>query len=1218
MSKTDGSFESIRQAIQLLWPEEERLNLAVNATAEMLVLSLPSDVAAFAVLNGHPREDFQQAYSSFKQLYRQNSKSWDARTLSFVLCRLTDRAEDDRFYASLENDPLFCRKYVIRAYESVAAQRDELLRLPFFPIRTPEQGSLQRPRSAQDLLQAAGVPAEFSRDLIESGRRGAEGIASDLRQGRPDLPDRVRQPRAGNLAITKPRATSRLVSLTAEGFRAYRDKQTFDLDASVVVLYGPNGLGKTSFFDALDYASTGRIGRLCRTRRSQAEFSRLATHLDKTPGTGSVDLAVRSGEVGSTETTWNLQRSTGDWSHAWIDGQQVERKTVINRLTQANWVDSTPRQQNLESLFRATHLFGQGEQELLTEFQKGSVIPETFISEMLALQDYSQGISKVGDVISTLADFRASADLDLAQMRAERAELDASIEDAEGPDPHSSAIDGLVSNLRELLLASATTHDPLPESLTSAAYTSWSEVLSARTRALKERIALSERLLAQLPDFRRLAKESAEVQSMIDKFDRQLEEGSKEHAAISRHQENDLQALVALETQQRALEQRRQDLRSVSQAMADIRDLSRQVSNLYTERDKQLLLRVDLDATLLVAESQLSTLLAASAAAQRSVASLRADVAVLVPLIEDLPSFSRDLSVLADVAKSRSSAQAEYQALEERRQRAESALQEARRVRELFLLDYERALSDQADLERLLDSIQGHIHSHSCPLCGSAFDSVSELLARVRQNRESRATHNETTITYQRLLAAESQAAEEHRVLLAEWSEIKRRTDELSTLETGTSERLNRFRVRLPMDLAGVKEPDELNQLLTTRLLQLRERLASSEEAAEAASRDLKELQTVNADNIARRKALQERIGALERDALEPSDRVTRLNSHIERVLSSANEPEQFVKTELAEIDDSLTKTAQSLEQLRASQAGRKQLEADLSGRSDSVTSARKSAVTRLSELGEAISLFRQDLRALDIPIEGDENSLRAVVQQESGKVDALQRAAAKTAVILDVLRTREKRLLSDEKKRQRETLSAKMAATEQLLQNVLGGASLCSSIANLLERERQGAVERHIAAYGPMITLIQQRLRSVYGFGGVQLEATGGEAKVRVEWRSESVQVPPTDFFSDSQRQILMLSIFMAGGLRQNWSGFAPVLLDDPVTHFDDLNAYGFVELVRGIVATAPGEWQFIVSTCEQRLFDLMRQKFSRLSSGANFYEFLGMTDKGPIVERR
>jgi hypothetical protein len=80
-----------------------------------------------------------------------------------------------------------------------------------------------------------------------------------------------------------------------------------------------------------------------------------------------------------------------------------------------------------------------------------------------------------------------------------------------------------------------------------------------------------------------------------------------------------------------------------------------------------------------------------------------------------------------------------------------------------------------------------------------------------------------------------------------------------------------------------------------------------------------------------------------------------------------------------------------------------------------------------------------------------------------------------------------------------------------------------------LLQGERQSAIKKHLAAYGPMITKIQQRLRSVYGFEGFELEAHGGQAIVHVEWRNKRVQVAPTDFFSDSQKQILMLSIFFS-----------------------------------------------------------------------------------------
>ena len=54
----------------------------------------------------------------------------------------------------------------------------------------------------------------------------------------------------------------RLQSLDLSGFRGFAQRQEFDLDADAVVVIGANGHGKTSLFDGILWALSGRIPRL--------------------------------------------------------------------------------------------------------------------------------------------------------------------------------------------------------------------------------------------------------------------------------------------------------------------------------------------------------------------------------------------------------------------------------------------------------------------------------------------------------------------------------------------------------------------------------------------------------------------------------------------------------------------------------------------------------------------------------------------------------------------------------------------------------------------------------------------------------------------------------------------------------------------------------------------------------------------------------------------
>jgi DNA repair exonuclease SbcCD ATPase subunit len=53
----------------------------------------------------------------------------------------------------------------------------------------------------------------------------------------------------------------RLKAIAIEGFRGFVDRAEIDLAADVIILHGPNGVGKTSLLDAVLWALTGRIER---------------------------------------------------------------------------------------------------------------------------------------------------------------------------------------------------------------------------------------------------------------------------------------------------------------------------------------------------------------------------------------------------------------------------------------------------------------------------------------------------------------------------------------------------------------------------------------------------------------------------------------------------------------------------------------------------------------------------------------------------------------------------------------------------------------------------------------------------------------------------------------------------------------------------------------------------------------------------------------------
>ncbi len=288
----EKSYKSLQTKLsELLRNQNPQLTVQKKGKYPLLVMETSSDSAGFAIVNGSTENSYNSAYTTFKQLYRDKHETWKTRNLSFIICSHGDIKKNESLLRSIDADVYFCRKYVVRFLSDPKSMEQELRRLPFIPLDEDYPKDIDRPISAQSLLQNLGISATLSRHLIVSGKRAAKGIIEDLIEKSIQLPEINSKSISQINKYIEPPVHTRIKSAVIEGFRAFNKKQEFDLDADIIIIYGPNGLGKTSFFDAIDYVSTGRIGRLSKHYKNLDTFIGLARNLtSKKSGHISIEI----------------------------------------------------------------------------------------------------------------------------------------------------------------------------------------------------------------------------------------------------------------------------------------------------------------------------------------------------------------------------------------------------------------------------------------------------------------------------------------------------------------------------------------------------------------------------------------------------------------------------------------------------------------------------------------------------------------------------------------------------------------------------------------------------------------------------------------------------------------------------------------------------------------------------------------------------------------
>jgi exonuclease SbcC len=269
---------------------------------------------------------------------------------------------------------------------------------------------------------------------------------------------------------------------------------------------------------------------------------------------------------------------------------------------------------------------------------------------------------------------------------------------------------------------------------------------------------------------------------------------------------------------------------------------------------------------------------------------------------------------------------------------------------------------------------------------------------------------------------------------------------------------------------------------------------------------------------------------------------------------------------------------------------------------------------TQLVSFQKIVSQITIRLEESKLPADTSEESLLVLIEEQSrlqAQLVALRDTASSLELAMDAATTAAALTTLQETVRNREKAVARAAAKRDLHMPWL---KYFDEVSRLVSSQQNEAIASFTREYGPRTSVIQRRLRSVYGFDEIEMRSHESTISVRVKRNGEELR--PTDYFSQSQQQTLLLGLFFTACSSQTWSAFSPVFLDDPVTHFDDLNTYAFLDLLVGLLESEVEKRQFVISTCDEKLLQLARQKFRQLGERARFYRFTGIGADGPTIE--